>query len=68
MFGVSAGEALSYATIVHAVNILPVTLIGLIMASIEGVSLLWTPTERLNAGVLKKNRVCGAQLNSEKQI
>ena len=38
MFGVNAGIALSYATVVHAVNVLPVTIIGLVMANIEGVA------------------------------
>lgn len=45
MFGVSATEALSYASIAHAITILPVTLVGLIMANYEGVAIYRTATE-----------------------
>jgi uncharacterized protein (TIRG00374 family) len=39
MFGVSATEALSYASVTHVVNILPATFAGLIMANYEGISI-----------------------------
>lgn len=45
MFGVSATEALSYASIAHAVIILPVTLVGLVMANYEGVAIYSTESE-----------------------
>ncbi len=40
MFGVPASEALSYAIVAHAVGILPVTLVGVAAAQIEGVAIL----------------------------
>ena len=46
MFGVSATEALSYASIAHAISIVPVTLIGLIMVNYEGVAIYRTASER----------------------
>ena len=46
MFGVSAIEALSYASIAHAISIVPVTLIGLIMVNYEGVAIYRTASER----------------------
>lgn len=46
MFGVTATEALSYASIAHAISILPVTLVGLIMAHYEGVAVYRTASER----------------------
>ena len=46
MFGVSATEALSYASISHAISILPVTLAGLVMANYEGVTIFRTTPER----------------------
>lgn len=45
MFGVSATEALSYASIAHAISILPVTIVGLIMANYEGVAIYRTASE-----------------------
>ncbi len=42
MFGVPASEALSYAIVAHAVGVLPVTLIGLAIAQVEGVAILRT--------------------------
>ena len=39
MFGVPAGAALSYATVVHGVNFFPVLVVGLILANYEGVRL-----------------------------
>lgn len=45
MIGVSTTEALSYAAIAHAVNILPVTLVGLIMANYYGVSIFRTASQ-----------------------
>jgi uncharacterized protein (TIRG00374 family) len=45
MFGVSATDALSYASIAHAISILPVTLVGLIMANYEGVAIYRTASE-----------------------
>ena len=38
MFGVPAGPALSYATVVHAVTFLPVLLFGMVLANYEGMS------------------------------
>ena len=46
MFGVSATDALSYAAVAHAVSVLPVTLIGLIMANYEGVAIYRTASKR----------------------
>jgi hypothetical protein len=40
MFGVSSTEALSYASIAHSISIFPQTLIGLILANYEGVTIL----------------------------
>jgi uncharacterized membrane protein YbhN (UPF0104 family) len=45
MFGVSATNAFSYASIAHAISILPVTLVGLIMANYEGVSIYRTASK-----------------------
>ncbi len=45
MFGVSPTEALSYASISHAINVLPVTLVGLILANYEGVAIYRTASE-----------------------
>jgi uncharacterized protein (TIRG00374 family) len=42
MFGVPASPALSFATIVHAVNFLPVLIVGLIFAYAEGVEISQT--------------------------
>ena len=39
MFGVSASEALSFAVIAHLVNVVPVSLAGLICANVEGVAI-----------------------------
>jgi uncharacterized protein (TIRG00374 family) len=39
MFGVPASPALSFATLVHAINFLPVLLVGLLFAYYEGVGL-----------------------------
>ncbi len=40
MFGVSAGPALSFATVVHGVNIFPALIAGLIFANFEGMAIL----------------------------
>jgi uncharacterized protein (TIRG00374 family) len=40
MFGVPAAAALSFALITHAVSVLPVTAAGLVMANVEGFSIL----------------------------
>jgi hypothetical protein len=37
LFGVPDGPALSFATAVHAINFLPVSIAGLILAYYEGV-------------------------------
>jgi hypothetical protein len=42
MFDVPASHALSYAIVAHAVGILPVTLIGLAAAQVEGVAIMRT--------------------------
>ncbi|MCU0559041.1 MAG: flippase-like domain-containing protein [Desulfobacterales bacterium] len=42
MFGVPASEGLSYAIVAHAVGILPVTLLGLVAAQLEGVAIVRT--------------------------
>ena len=39
MFGVSASEALSFAVIAHLVNVVPVSLAGLVCANVEGVAI-----------------------------
>jgi len=39
MFGVSASEALSFAVIAHLVNVVPVSLVGLVCANYEGVAI-----------------------------
>jgi hypothetical protein len=39
MFGVSASEALSFAVIAHLVNVVPVSLAGLVCANYEGVAI-----------------------------
>jgi uncharacterized protein (TIRG00374 family) len=39
MFNVPAGPALSYATVVHAVNFLPVLIVGLFFANYEGITI-----------------------------
>lgn len=47
MFGVSETEALSYATIAHAVILLPVAIAGLIMANYEGVAIYRTAAQKI---------------------
>jgi hypothetical protein len=42
MFNVPASEALSFAIVAHAVGVLPVTLLGLAAAQVEGVAILRT--------------------------
>ena len=49
MFGVSETEALSFATIAHAVILLPVTFTGLIMANYEGVAIYRTAAQKIKA-------------------
>jgi uncharacterized protein (TIRG00374 family) len=39
MFGVSAGPALSFATVVHGINFLPVLILGLILSYYEGIAI-----------------------------
>lgn len=39
VFGIPKTEALSFATIAHVINIFPVTLLGLIVANYEGISI-----------------------------
>ena len=43
MFGVSASEALSFAVVAHLVNVVPVSLAGLICANYEGITIYRTP-------------------------
>ena len=45
MFGVPAGQALSFAIVAHALSVLPVTLIGLALANYEGVAIYRTSIE-----------------------
>jgi uncharacterized protein (TIRG00374 family) len=45
MFAVPASEALSFAVVAHAVNLLPVTVAGLIAANFEGVAIFRTTAE-----------------------
>ena len=45
MFGVPAGEALSFAIVAHALSVLPVTLLGLGLANYEGVAIYRTSIE-----------------------
>jgi len=40
MFGVSVGPALSFATVVHGINIFPALIVGLIFAHFEGMAIL----------------------------
>lgn len=40
MFGVPAGPALSFAVVVHAINFLPVMIVGLMLAYWEGVGIM----------------------------
>jgi uncharacterized protein (TIRG00374 family) len=47
MFGVSGTEALSYATIAHAIILIPVTVTGLIMANYEGVAIYRTAAQKI---------------------
>jgi uncharacterized protein (TIRG00374 family) len=49
MFGVPAGEALSFAIVAHALSVLPVTLLGLVLANYEGVAIYRTSTETQKA-------------------
>ncbi|MGD8522665.1 MAG: lysylphosphatidylglycerol synthase transmembrane domain-containing protein [Desulfobacterales bacterium] len=49
MFGVSETEALSFATIAHAVILLPVTFTGLILANYEGVAIYRTAAQKIKA-------------------
>ena len=68
MFGVNAGEAFSYATVVHMVSVLPVTLVGLILANIEGLSFLRRDLKSLNLDALMKGPVHEKQSHLERQI
>jgi hypothetical protein len=45
MFGVSASEALSFAVIAHLVNVVPVSLAGLVCANYEGVAIYRTSSD-----------------------
>jgi uncharacterized membrane protein YbhN (UPF0104 family) len=45
MFGISAGPALSFATVVHGVSIIPVFIVGLFLAQIQGTSILKMPED-----------------------
>jgi len=49
MFGVPAGKALSFAIVAHALSVLPVTLLGLVLANYEGVAIYRTSTETQKA-------------------
>ncbi len=40
MFGISAGPGLSFATVAHGINILPVFIVGLFFAHFEGMAIL----------------------------
>ena len=48
MFGISATDALSYALLAHVINILPVTLVGLVMAYYEGFAIFHTDQKVLD--------------------
>jgi hypothetical protein len=50
MFGVPAGVALSYATIVHGINVLPVLALGLVFSAAEGIRVSAGLKEKLYAG------------------
>ena len=47
MFGVSETEALTYATVAHAVVLVPVIFVGLIMANYEGVAIYRTAAQKI---------------------
>jgi hypothetical protein len=49
MFGVPAGEALSFAIVAHALSVLPVTLLGLALANYEGVAIYRTSAKTQKA-------------------
>ena len=49
MFGVPAAEALSFAIVAHALSVLPVTLLGLVLANYEGVAIYRTSAESRKA-------------------
>ena len=52
MFAVPAGQALSFAAVVHMINFLPVTLVGIFCAKREGMTVLKNPagTEKTSGG------------------
>ncbi len=56
MFGVPASEALSYAIVAHAVGVLPVTLIGLAAAQVEGVAILRATPPAMDASSIGRDR------------
>jgi len=45
MFAVPASEALSFAVVAHAISVMPVMLLGLVCANVEGVSIYRTAAE-----------------------
>ena len=47
LFAVPKSEALTFAFVLHGINFLPILIVGLIIASIEGVSLSKTPPPSL---------------------
>jgi glycosyltransferase 2 family protein len=49
MFGVPAGPALSFATVVHGANFFPVLIAGLLFAQYEGMTILRTAGNESNA-------------------
>jgi uncharacterized protein (TIRG00374 family) len=49
MFGVSSTEALSFATVSHVINIIPVALVGLVMANYEGIAIYQSTAETRQA-------------------
>ena len=46
MFGVSSGPALSFATVVHGINFLPVLVVGLILSYYEGIAIFEMPEKK----------------------
>jgi hypothetical protein len=45
MFGVPAGPALSFATVVHGVSLIPVFIVGLFFAHFQGTAILKMPED-----------------------
>ena len=55
MFGIASGSALSFATVVHAINFLPVLILGVILGQREGMAIMKLPSDRTRIERVEKS-------------